>query len=546
MQRAILLGSLAFLLLGLVLPLGSVFMAGINPAALGLLLTSPRFWDCLLNSLNLALLCTLLCTIIALPLALLTSRHRLPLHNLIQAALLLPMLLPPFVGAIGMRKLLSRFGPLNLLLMELGITDTPIDFLGATGLPGVALLQALHLYPILYLALTAAINRLDPSLHEAATISGAAPLATLRRITLPLLAPALAGGGILVFTWSLTDLGTPLVFDYRALLSVRIFEQIDDIGNNPLGYTLVVTLTLLCALLFALSKILQGSAVIAGGSKGSQQATLYPLPPIPKLLASTAVFVFIGIATLPHLGVALLSIAPAWFMTILPQQITLTSYAVLLSHPLTAPSIYNSVLLSLASTALNLLLGISIAWLLARGTIRGRRALDILAMSPLAIPGIVIAFGYLGAFSGTILDPRLNPLPLLALGYAVRRLPFMLRTVDAGFAQCERSLEEAAATFGASPGVVIRRITAPLLAPQLVAGSILCFCLAMLEVSESLILASQEKYFPISKAMYSLLSRPDGAAIASALGIATMGVILLGFLVAARLLKRPLAEILRP
>ncbi|NDC37002.1 MAG: iron ABC transporter permease [Proteobacteria bacterium] len=546
MQVIGLIGAVLFLGAFLVAPVASVLGMGLSPQMFGLLFSSPRFWDCLLNSINLGLGCTILTVILALPLALVTSRYRLPLHGLIQATLLLPMLLPPFVGAIGLRKLLSRFGPINLLLMNAGITDQPVDFLGSAGLAGVALVQALHLYPILYLSLAAAISRLDSSLDDAGALSGATPLQRLTRITIPLLVPSLFGGGILVFSWSLTDLGTPLIFDYRSLLSVRIFEQADEISSNPLAYTLVSAMALLCAALFATSQLVKGKDPIFTGTKGTRPTSPRALRGSARVIAVLCIAVFAIIATAPHLSVILLSISPSWFMTALPTTFSFEAYTTLLSHPLTATSIKNSTILSLASTAINLVLGISIAWLLARGTIRGRKFLDYTSMLPLAIPGVVLAFGYLDTFAGTMLDARVNPLPLLVLGYAVRRLPFMLRSVDAGFAQCDRSLEEAASTFGATPATVVRRITIPILAPQLIAGAILCFCLAMLEVSESLILAQKEQYYPISKAMYALLARPDGDAIASALGVATMAVILLGFWIASRVLNRPIAEILRP
>ena len=232
-------------------------------------------------------------------------------------------------------------------------------------------------------------------------------------------------------------------------------------------------------------------------------------------------------------------------MTVLPEEWSLSAYAALPTHPLTSSSIKNSFILSLGSTSIDLILVVGIAWLLARGTIKGRKIFDILTMAPLALPGVVIAFGYLGAFIGTPLDPRHNPIPLLIFGYALRRLPFMVRAVEAGLRQCSPALEEAAAQLGARPLTVMRRIVAPLLAPHLLAGAILCFCFAMLEVSESLILATEERFFPITKAMYGLLGRPDGPMIASALGMVSMVVIVACLLLAKRVSGGSLRELLR-
>lgn len=551
LQRLLLVTVLGFLIITLVFPIWSTIQSAFpidsgEPLILmRLLFSSPRFFDALLNSINLAIFSTALSVLIALPLALITARYQFRLNSVLHIALLLPIVAPPFVSAIGLRKLFSRFGPINLFLMDIGLVDIPIDFLGAGGLGGVAFVQALHLYPILYLSIYSALKRMDATLEEAAATLGATPWKSFRYVTLPLLSPAIGGGGILVFTWSLTDLGTPLVFDYRSVLAVRIFEQADEISSNPMGYALVVAMTALCCGLFLGSRFFFGGREVAGGSKGARMIAPRKLSGAAKLFIPLSVIAALAVILLPHIGVLLLSVSSRWFMSILPQEVSLSAYASLLSHPLTVRSIQNSLLLSFGATAINISLGLCVAWLVARGNIKGIRALDLLVMVPLAVPGVVIAFGYLGAFSGTILDARLNPIPLLMIGYAVRRLPFMVRSLEAGFAQCEKSLEEAGAVFGAPPFTVLRRVTIPLLAPQLLAGGILCFCLSMLEVSESLILAADEQYYPISKAMYTLISRPDGPMIASALGVVMMVVLCFGFWLASRIVGRPIGEFLR-
>ena len=171
--------------------------------------------------------------------------------------------------------------------------------------------------------------------------------------------------------------------------------------------------------------------------------------------------------------------------------------------------------------------------------------LDTLTMLPLAVPGIVVAFGYVAGFSGTSLDPRVNPIPLLIFGYAIRRLPYMVRSAYAGFQQTSVTLEEAAQNVGASPAKTLRRITLPLVFANLVAGGILCFSFAMLEVSDSLILAMEERYYPITKAIYSLLARPDGPYIASALGVLGMVLLMASLFLAGKFLGRRMGELFR-
>jgi iron(III) transport system permease protein len=244
--------------------------------------------------------------------------------------------------------------------------------------------------------------------------------------------------------------------------------------------------------------------------------------------------------------VAVSAVAEKWYLTALPERFTLRYFGTALTHPLALTSVRNSLLLSALATLADLGLGTAAAYALVRFRFRGRKLLDFSLMLPLALPGLILAFGYVGAFAGTWLDPRQNPFPLLVAAYAVRRLPFMVRCADAGLRQIPLSLEEASWSLGASPGRTVWRITAPLASASLVAGGILVFCFAMLEVSESLILAMQERYYPVTKAIYSLVSRlRDGVPVASALGVFAMVLLGGGLLAAGKMLGRKTGELFR-
>ena len=188
------------------------------------------------------------------PLAWLMARRTFPGKVLVSGALLLPLILPPFVGAVGMELVLARSGALSSLLMAIGLTEGPVDWLGAHPLLGVVLMEVLHLFPVLYLNLVAAFANIDPSLEEAALNLGAAPWRVFRRVTLPLAGPGLFGGTILVFIWSFTELGTPLVFGFRRVLPVMIYDSVGEIGTNPMGYAQVVFMLLVAAGGFWISK----------------------------------------------------------------------------------------------------------------------------------------------------------------------------------------------------------------------------------------------------------------------------------------------------
>ena len=195
-------------------------------------------------------------------------------------------------------------------------------------------------------------------------------------------------------------------------------------------------------------------------------------------------------------------------------------------HPLSLSSIRNSFVYSLAGSFLDLGLGFAAAFLLVRAEVKGKRLLDLLVMLPMVLPGLVLAFSYLVVFSDGPLDPRENPIPQLVAAYAVRRLPYVVRSCASGLAQVAPILEEAARNCGATSWRVLRTISLPLMLPHLVAGFILAFSYAMLEVSDSLILAFQEKFYPITKAIYQVMGRlVDGPNLACALGV--LGILIL-------------------
>jgi iron(III) transport system permease protein len=510
-----------------------------------LMLTSPDYTLILANSVNLGLIVTVFTTLLSLPLAFLLVRYEFPGKGFLNGLILIPLVLPPFVGAIGMRQLLARFGSINLLLLQMGVIDQPIDWLGG-GFASVALLEVLHLYPIMYLNLAAALANVDPSLEEAAKNMGASGFKLFRTVTFPLMLPGYFAGAIIVFIWAFTDLGTPLVFEYRELVAVQIFNMVTDLHQNPMGYAFVVAVIVLALLFFYVSKRLIGGAGYAMMGRGHVASAVRPASASLTVLIYTVVLGISAVALIPHLGVLLTSITARWFLTVLPSEYTFKFYREVFTHDLTLLSIKNSLFLSSLSTVIDVVLGITIAYLLTRKRVPGRDLLDAFAMLPLALPGLVMAFGYVAAFSATPLDPRINPVPLLVVAYAVRRLPYMVRAVYAGFQQTSVALEEAAMNLGASPVKALYQITFPLLFANLVAGAVLSFSFAMLEVSDSLILALKQQNYPITKAIYALLGRiADGPYIASAMGMLGLVLLAVSLFVASRFFGRRMGELFR-
>ena len=506
-------------------------------------LASPLVVKSIANSLLLGTIVTALTTLLTLPLAHVFTRYDFRGKSILGALLLVPMIMPPFVGAIGMRQFFARYGSVNLLL------GTNIDWLGGGGFWGVVILQTLNLYPIMFLNVSVAMANVDPSLREAAQNLGASPGRAFRTVTLPLMLPGFFAGAILVFIWAFTDLGTPLIFGFNRLVSVQIFDRVTDIGTNPMGYVLVCFMLLLTLALFVVSKrILAGNRyemMARGHTAGAEQ----------RVSGGKAALIYVGVlsvvavALLPHASVALQSLSDKWFFTVLPSQASLQHYGQIFTYPLTASSVRNSLLYSSLSAFLDLVLGVMIAYLLTRKRVPGASVLDTLAMLPLALPGLVLAFGYLGGFNVQLswLNPRDNPTLLLVAAYSVRRLPYIVRSAYAGFQQTSVTLEEASLNLGASPFRTLRKITIPLVMANLVAGTILTFSYAMLEVSDSLILAMKEHYYPMTKSIWALLARiePNAASIASAMGILGMVLLAISLFVASKSLGKKMGQLFR-
>lgn len=541
-----------FFIVFLLYPLTYVFSnafftpEGFSLAFVKLMFASPSYTIILANSVNLGLVVTLFTTLLSLPLAFLLVRYDFPGKPLLTGLILIPLVLPPFVGAIGMRQLLARFGSINLLLLELGVIHQPIDWLGGGTFWGVAILESLHLYPIMYLNLAAALANVDPSLEDAAKNLGANGFKLFATVTFPLMLPGYFAGAIIVFIWSFTDLGTPLVFEYREVIAVQIFNMVTDLHQNPMGYAFVVAVIALTVFFFYLSKRILGDSHYEMFGRGHAAASARPASVSLTIIAYVVVLGVSALALIPHAGVLLTSVAKRWFLSVLPIEYTMEFYRDVFTHELALLSIKNSLLLSSLSTIIDVFLGIVIAYFLARKRLPGRDILDALAMLPLALPGLVLAFGYVAAFSATPLDPRLNPVPLLVVAYAVRRLPYMVRAAYAGFQQTSVALEEAAINLGASPAKALFHVTMPLIFANLIAGAVLSFSFAMLDVSDSLILASKEPYYPITKAIYALLGRiADGPYIASAMGMLGLLLLAASLFIAGRLFGRRMGELFR-
>ncbi|HWE02010.1 MAG TPA: iron ABC transporter permease [Tepidisphaeraceae bacterium] len=509
----------------------------------------------LINAAIVAVCVTTATALISLPMAVLTVRYEFPLRKLMSGLLLAPLVLPPFVGAIGVRMALGRYGPVSRMV---GAGPLGIDWMGHYRLAGIVIVEALGLYPIMLLNLQAALANIDPAMTQAAANLGARRWTVFRRVTFPLVRPGLFAGCTLVMIWSFTELGTPLMFDYYTITPVQVFKQITDVASNPLAYALVVVMLTASAALYVVGKALLGRPYDTASTRASIAATAAPLGGWKAALALSAVGGVVLLAALPHIAVIITSFSAVggWYKSILPAHWTLNHYRAALVDEIALPSVLNSIKYAGGAMCVALAVGLCAAIVIVRSNLPGRGIIDSLCMLPLAAPGLVLAFGYLaigvsikrrfGEHTWKFLNVVEYPTFMLIVAYAARRLPYVVRSAVAGLQQTPRDLELAAANLGAGKWTVFWKITLPLIAANLIAGALLAFAFAMLEVSDSLILAQRVSFYPITKAILDLSQRlGDGLYIASALGVWAMVLLMLTILAASSMLGKKMGTLFR-
>ena len=560
-MRGVSLGSLAvwaalmaYMAAFLIYPIAYVFYKAFiidgtpTLAYFQIMFQDPVLRECIVNSFKIATITTVLTVALGYAIAFVMVRCEFPLRGFFGVALLIPFIVPPFVGALGMLRLFARLGAVNILLMDLGLIDRPIDWFG-NRMAGIIFMEVLHLYPIAYLNIAAALANIDPTLEESAETLGVRGLRKLVTVTIPLSMPGVAAASAIVFIWSFTDLGTPLMFNFYKVIPVQIFTMSQQIYTNPMGYALTVFVLMLISVVFVGIKKYTGMRSYEMMGRGHVTGRVARL----GRATSAAVIIFLGavvlLAALPHISIILLSVSDEWFMSVLPTRYTLEHFLNVFENDLTSKSVRNSLVYSLAATALATAIGISSAYVANRGALPSfmRDLLDTLTMWPLAVPGVAIAFGYLSSFADVpLLSPYVNPAPLLIISYATRRLPYMVRAIYAGLQQVHRSLEEAALSLGSRPLRVVRQITLPLILANVFAGGVLVFSECMIEVSDSLILALRQEYYPMTKAIFELSAHlVAGTELASAMGVVLMVVVAVSMVVTNRVMGQRMGELFK-
>jgi len=486
----------AFLVLFLIYPLGRIFYDAVTDEAGRWTLANFRefFTDrfylrSLVNSMILGVVTVFSASVLGITVAYLLVRYDFAGRNLFSYLTMIPIISPPLVGVLGFTFILGRAGTVNVLLMDVFDMLKPVNFL--YGLHGVALVETLHLFPMITLNVVDALAKIDPALEEAAESVGARGWTRLVTITLPLTTPGYVAGALLVFIWTFSDFATPLVLGVHDLLASQAYLNIVQFVDRRLFRMGIVISALMVAL--AVVFLIAARRYVAIKDYSSLSYSKVPRRRL-SWLGQTGAIGFLSalmlLSFVPYLGVALASVGRGWSLTPFPVRYTLLYFERVIVE--TPKYIVNSFLYSGLAVVVCIVVGVPIAWILARTRLPGRDTLDGLNTLILAIPGTAIGIAYVRAFHfelpgvGYALTSLWMVLPLVL---AIRRLPYTVRGSYASLLLVHPSMEEAAASVGARGWRSFRDITLPLIWRGVLVGSLFSFVTSLQEASAVLFLS---------------------------------------------------------
>jgi iron(III) transport system permease protein len=524
-QIALALAIAAFLLLFLGLPVGTVLYVAFTEKGTSSF-TLVNFYDffrtelfmrSLWNSFYVSAMSVVWASVFALPLAYLTTRFVFRGAMLVQTLGFLPLIMPPFVGAVAMQLFFGRNGSINLLLDDW--FGFKIGFM--EGLNGVIFVQSVHYFPFILINLSAALRNIDRAMEEAAQNLGSSGFRLFRRIVFPLALPGYLAGASLVFVKVFDDLATPLLLNVKDMLAPQAYLRVTSIGiADPMGYVISVVLIVASVIAMWLSARALKGRDYATTQRGGGGLARRKMTPLEAVLGYGVVILILALVLAPHLGLLLLSFATIWSFSPLPDGFTTAHYARVFGE--SSLYIKNTLIYATLAGGIDIVLGVAIAYLVLRTKLVGREWLDWAASAALAIPGVVLGIGYLRTFYGITL-PDGTPLATLwitiVLALAIRRLPYALRACYAALQQISVSLEEAAENLGATKSRTVRRVVVPLMAGGILAGFVTSFSTAAVELSATLMLVQSNSDAPLAYGLYVFMQSAAGRGPGAALGV---------------------------
>jgi iron(III) transport system permease protein len=470
-----------------------------------------EFYLLFLNSLYFALGTCVISFLIGTYLAWVTERTNTPFKKMFMILALIPFIIPGILSTISWILLLSpRIGLINLVVKgALGLESSPFNIYSMWGMIWA---EAIHLYPLVFLLMSAAFRNMDTTLEEAALSAGSSMFMTFRRITLPLMRPAMFGVMLIVFIRGIEAFEVPALVGVPAKISVfttKIFLAIHQFPSDfGLAGSYGVTLLAISVAGVLVYQRMTGReeryATVTG--KGYRPRVI-DLGAWRYVTCGSVLFIFFLAVVLPVFILLWSSFIPFYGIPsrALLDKLTLANYKYILNYPLAWTAFKNSFYLSVGSATLVMLLTSVIAWITVKSKIRGRGFLDSMAFIPIAMPGIVLGVSLIWVYLTlpnlvkTYVSVYLSQFVsiygtiwVLLLAYITRFMPYGMRAASASMIQINKELEEASLASGGSWPQTFRKIILPLLMPGFVAGWIYISIIALRELSTSILLYSYD------------------------------------------------------
>lgn len=435
---------------------------------------------------------------ISIALAWLVERTDMPFRNTTFTLIIAALGIPAVISAISWGLLLSpRAGVLNVFVRSLFGVDGegPISVFS---MPGLIFVQGITMVPVTFLLITGAFRAMDAVLEEAGAVSGSPFSTTVRRITLPVLAPALLAALVYQLVTVVESFDVPLVLGLRAnirVLSTEIFLQVRPPGGLP-DYGVAATYSILL-LALAVGPLLYYNRIIARSERFSTvsgkdyRRKRYELGRFkPLVLAGVGLYIFVSLV-LPLLILVWTSLQPFYAVPSIDalSRVTTDAYQNLMNSPFFGRAVGNTLLLGTATAIATMVLGSLTSWIIVRFRSRWARALDVLAYLPHAFPGVIIGLSILLIYL-LLPIPIVGTIWIIILALSTQFISLSTRLMSSSIAQIQQELEEAAEVSGARQGQVLRRILLPLVFPPFINGLLLIFLMAIKNLTLALILFS--------------------------------------------------------
>ncbi|HTM08954.1 MAG TPA: iron ABC transporter permease [Verrucomicrobiae bacterium] len=449
------------------------------------------FW----NSLKYASGTCLLSFLIGTYLAWVNERTNTPFKKLFVVMALIPFIIPGILSTIAWILLLSpKIGLINLVVRGvLRLESSPFNIYS---MGGMVWAEAIHLYPLVFLLMAASFRNMDTSLEEAALTAGSSTFTTLRRVTLPLMRPAMFGVMLVMFVRGIEAFEVPALIGVPAKISVfttKIFLAIHQFPSDfGLAGAYAVTLLVISgAGVLIYQKMTRKEERFATVTGKGYRPRVIDLGPWKWVTFGTSFLIFLLAVILPVFILLWSSFIPFYGIPSMEllSKLTLANYHYVLTYPLALTAFKNSFYLSVASATTVMLLTSVIAWITVKSKIPGRLFLDNLAFIPIAMPGIVLGVSLIWVYL-TLPIPIYGTIWVLLLAYVTKFMPYGIRTASASMIQINKELEEASLASGGTWFQTFRKILLPLLMPGFVAGWIYISIISLRELSTSILLYS--------------------------------------------------------